>query len=83
MRLQRVPLPDPMHRGVRQPGLTRHVAGRPVCETRWGGFSVNATTRARFRAVTVGGRPDLGRSGNPATPPWAKRRRMRLTCTTV
>src|SRR6266481_6622839 len=33
-----------------------------------GGRSVRATICARWRALTVGGRPDFGRSCNPATP---------------
>jgi hypothetical protein len=48
-----------------------------------GGPSVSATTRARCRAVRVGGRPERGRSCKPATPVSANRRRSRLTCTTV
>ena len=38
MGLQRVPLPDPVHGGVRQPGLGRQVAGRPVREAGRGRF---------------------------------------------
>jgi integrase-like protein len=48
-----------------------------------GGLRVKAMIWARFRALTVGGRPERGRSARPATPDSATRRRSRLTCTTV
>ena len=48
-----------------------------------GGFNVKATICARLRALTVGGRPAIGRSRKPATPSSANRLRIRLTCTTV
>ena len=48
-----------------------------------GARSVRATTCARCRAVSVGGRPARGRSCRPATPPSANRRRRRLAWTTV
>ena len=44
-----------------------------------GGYSVRATICARLRAVIIGGRPDFGRSRKWATPPSAKRLRIRLT----
>src|SRR6266446_1556846 len=63
-----------------------HERGRmtvPLVTPGAGGFRVNATISARFRAVIVGGRPERGRSCRPATPCSANRRRSRLTCTTV
>ena len=83
MRLQRMRLPDPMHCAV------RHARGAgQIRVVQWvipalGGFRVRATIWARLRALTVGGRPDLGRARKLATPPSAKRRRIRLTWTTV
>ena len=44
---------------------------------------LRAIREAYARAGIVGGRPDRGRSCNPATPCSANRRRNRLTCTTV
>ena len=80
-----VSLPDPVDRAV-APRPQRPVCGNSTAsgqQPRPGGFEVLATTWARVRAVTAGGRPDRGLSRRPASPSSEKRRRRRLTWTTV
>ena len=80
---ERVRLPDPMHGCVGHPRPAGHSRVVQWVTPGAGARSVRATTCARCRAVSVGGRPARGRSCRPATPPSANRRRRRLTWTTL